>query len=105
LLTLLFWDAIANLQAERLWFQEVNYLEVFWIRLGSQLLLGIIPILLTLFFTWGNLTLADRSKPLDPPGDRPSRVLSLGLSGLLAIGRYPELFGRGAADLPGADCR
>ncbi|MGF1519086.1 MAG: UPF0182 family protein [Nodosilinea sp.] len=86
LLVLMLFDAIINLQAERLWFAEVNYLDVFWLRLGSQLLLGIIPILLTLFFTWGNLSLADRSKPLTPPDDRSSRLRSLGLSGLLTIG-------------------
>lgn len=82
---LLLLDALINLQAERLWFQEVNYLEVFWLRLRSQLLLGIIPILLTLGFTWGNLTLADRAKPLERPSDRPGRARSMGLSGLLLL--------------------
>ncbi len=86
LLTLLLLDAIINLEAERLWFLEVNYLEVFWLRMRSQLTLGIVPIVCTLFFTWGNLTLADRAKPIEPPGDRPSRVNSLGLSGLLLVG-------------------
>ncbi len=86
LVTLLFFDAIINLQAERLWFVEVNYLEVFWLRLRSELLLGIIPIFVTLLFTWGNLTLADRAKPLPPPGDRASRLGSLGLVGLLTVG-------------------
>ncbi len=86
LLTLIFFDAIVNLQAERLWFIEVNYLEVFWLRLRSQLILGIVPIFLTLFFTWGNLTLADRAKPLEPPSDRPSRIRSMGLTGLLLVG-------------------
>ncbi|MGG6241706.1 UPF0182 family protein [Nodosilinea sp. AN01ver1] len=86
LLTLLFFDAIVNLQAERLWFVEVNYPDVFWVRLGSQLVLGLIPIFSTLLFTWGNLTLADRAKPLEIPSDRTSRVRSLGLSGLLLLG-------------------
>ncbi|MBD1919291.1 UPF0182 family protein [Phormidium sp. FACHB-322] len=86
LLTLLFFDAIVNLQAERLWFEEVNYLEVFWLRLRSQLILGIIPILCTLGFTWGNLTLADRTQPLEKPSDRPNQANSLGLSGLLLVG-------------------
>lgn len=79
-------DAVVNLQAERLWFAEVNYLEVFWLRLRSQLVLGILPILITLLFTWGNLALADRATPLPPPADRPSRSRSLGLTGLLAVG-------------------
>ena len=83
---LLCFDAIVNLEAERLWFVEVNYLEVFWLRLRSQLLLGVIPILLTLFFTWGNLTLADRSPPPQQPSDRSARLRSLGLGGLLLLG-------------------
>ncbi|MGB6015843.1 MAG: UPF0182 family protein, partial [Nodosilinea sp.] len=86
LLSLLFLDAIVNLQAERLWFAELNYLELFWVRLRSQLVLGLVPIFFTLLFTWGNLTLADRAKPLEPPSDRVSRALSLGLSGLLVLG-------------------
>ncbi|WP_017301877.1 UPF0182 family protein [Nodosilinea nodulosa] len=86
LLALLFFDAIVNLQAERLWFAEVNYLEVFWLRLRSQLLLGLVPIALTLLFTWSNLSLADRAKPLDVPSDRDSRARSLGLAGLLVLG-------------------
>ncbi|PSR16276.1 hypothetical protein C8255_18685 [filamentous cyanobacterium CCP3] len=86
LLALLFFDAIVNLEAERLWFAEVNYLELFWVRLSSQLVLGIVPILLTLAFTWGNLTLADRAKPLNAPADRGSRARSLGLTGLLVVG-------------------
>lgn len=86
LLTLLFLDAIINLQAERLWFDEVNYLAVFGLRLRSQLLLGIVPILCTLGFTWGNLTLADRAQPLEKPGDRRDQARSLGLSGLLLLG-------------------
>ncbi|PSN14537.1 hypothetical protein C7293_11255 [filamentous cyanobacterium CCT1] len=86
LLALLLVDAIINLQAERLWFAEVNYLELFWVRLSSQLVLGLIPILVTLAFTWGNLTLADRAKSLEAPGDRVARARSLGLSGLLVLG-------------------
>ena len=86
LLTLLLLDGFITLQAERLWFQEVNYLEVFWLRLRSQLTLGIIPIVLTLLFTWGNLTLADRVQPVDRPSDRTARARSLGLVGLLLIG-------------------
>ena len=86
LLTLLLLNGVITLQAERLWFQEVNYLEVFWLRLRSQLTLGIIPIVLTLLFTWGNLTLADRVQPVDRPSDRTARARSLGLVGLLLIG-------------------
>lgn len=86
LLALMLLDALVNLQAERLWFVEVNYLDVFWLRLRSQLLLGIIPIVLTLGFTWGNLALADRAQSIDKPDSRPARTRSLGLSRLLILG-------------------
>ena len=64
LLALLLLDAMVNLTAEGLWFAEVNYLAVFWLRLRSQLWLGLLPIVLTLLFTWGNLILADRTASL-----------------------------------------
>lgn len=64
LLTLLLLDAIVNLMAEGFWFAEVNYLTVFWLRLQSQFWLGLLPIFLTLLFTWGNLILADRTASL-----------------------------------------
>ncbi|MGB3200257.1 MAG: UPF0182 family protein [Nodosilinea sp.] len=86
LFTLLCLDALINIQAERLWFAEVNYLELFWVRLRSQLVLGLVPIFFTLIFTWGNLALADRAKPIDAPSDRIARVRSLGLGGLLVLG-------------------
>jgi uncharacterized membrane protein (UPF0182 family) len=85
LASLLFVDAVLNLVAEQFWFQEVNYLEVFWLRLRSQLLLGIIPMLLTLLFTWGNLSIADRVKPMSRPEDPAARARSMGLQGLLLL--------------------
>ncbi|MGF1569098.1 MAG: UPF0182 family protein [Nodosilinea sp.] len=78
-------DASVSLLAEQIWFQEINYLDVFWLRLRSQLSLGLIPILLTLVFTWGNLTLADRARPIAKPDDAASRSRSLGLRGLLLL--------------------
>ena len=82
---LLLADALLNLLAESFWFQEVNYLEVFWIKLRSQLLLGIIPIFLTLLFTWGNLSIADRVTPMPRPDDPAARARSMGLQGLLTL--------------------
>ena len=82
---LLLADALINLLAESFWFQEVNYLEVFWIRLKSQLLLGLIPILLTLLCTWGNLSIADRVTPMPRPEDPAARARSMGLQGLLSL--------------------
>ena len=82
---LLLVDAGIHLLAERLWYVEVNYLEVFWLRLRSQLLLGLIPLGLTLLFTWGNLALADRTTPLPPPSERISKTQGLALRGVLLL--------------------
>ena len=84
-MVLLLADAVINLKAEEIWFQEVNYQAVFWLKLRSQLLLGLIPIFLTLLFTWGNFALADRVKPLDRPESPAARTSGLGLRGLLAL--------------------
>jgi uncharacterized membrane protein (UPF0182 family) len=84
-LLLLLADAVINLAAEEIWFQEVNYQAVFWLKLRSQLWLGLIPIFCTLAFTWGNFALADRAKPLARPEDPTVRASSLGLGGLLAL--------------------
>ncbi len=84
-MVLLLADAVINLKAEEIWFQAVNYQVVFWLKLRSQLLLGLIPIFLTLLFTWGNFALADRAKPLDRPESPTARVSGLGLRGLLAL--------------------
>ncbi len=80
--TLILLDTLLNLVAEGLWFQEVNYLAVFWLQLRSQLGLGLIPLVLTLGFTWGNLRLADRNRSLGVLG-KPS--YRLGLSRLLTL--------------------
>jgi len=82
---LLLADALINLLAESFWFREVNYLEVFWIRLRSQLFLGLIPIFLTLLCTWGNLSIADRVAPMPRPEDPTARARSMGLQGLLTL--------------------
>lgn len=57
-------DTLVNLGAEAMWFEEVNYLAVFWLQLRTQLGLGVMPLVLTLGFTWGNLMLADRHPSL-----------------------------------------
>lgn len=78
-------DGLLYLLAERLWFQEVNYLSVFWLRVRSQILLGAFPVLLTLIFTWGNLILALRLKPLPRPDATDARQRGLALGGLLSL--------------------
>jgi uncharacterized membrane protein (UPF0182 family) len=83
---LLLTDAVLNLLAEQYWFEEVNYLRLFWVRLRSQLVLGIIPILLTLLFTWGNLAITDRIRSIPRPEDPAARARSMGLRALLTLG-------------------
>ncbi|NDJ18306.1 UPF0182 family protein [Myxacorys almedinensis] len=58
-----FWfgfDLLVRLVAESLWFQEVNYGRVFWVRLATQGSIATIVTLLSLVFLLGNLRVADR---------------------------------------------
>lgn len=88
------------LLAEGLWFQEVNYLEVFTTRLYSQIALAVIPFSISFSVLWSNLRLAQRHRWLQPlpgrDGSGPARFASpqenrltfpghMKLSGLLPI--------------------
>lgn len=53
-------DVLAHFVAERLWFGEVNYGDVFWLRVKAQSGIGAIATLLSLVFLVGNLRLAER---------------------------------------------
>ncbi|MBD3883776.1 UPF0182 family protein [Phormidium tenue FACHB-886] len=53
-------DVGSFLWAEGLWFQEVDYLEIFATRLWAQGLLGFSVTASSLGFLWGNLWVADR---------------------------------------------
>jgi hypothetical protein len=48
------------LVAEGLWFAEMNYLSLFWLRLQAQGLIWTIVTSLSLFYVLGNLTIAQR---------------------------------------------
>ena len=78
--------------AERLWFQEVDYLEIFTTRLWAQGLLAGTIAVVSLGFLWGNLWVADRvsqtqlaeSDRVKHPGKLQTRGL-LSLTGLLSL--------------------
>jgi uncharacterized protein len=63
---LLFADAALYLLSEGLWFQDVNYLEVFRLRMLVQISLGTLAFVLSLAFAMGNLGLAFRLQPPKP---------------------------------------
>jgi hypothetical protein len=53
-------DWVARLIAESLWFQEVNYFGVFWLRLQTQAGIGTIVTVVSLVVLLGNLGIARR---------------------------------------------
>jgi uncharacterized protein len=84
----------ARLGAEILWFQELGYLPMYLLRLGTQGLVGVVVFAITTVYLLGNLALAQRLKSPDyqensPSARRPQTLrwllpLTLGLS-LLTI--------------------
>ena len=52
----------ARLGAEMLWFQELGYLPMYLLRLGTQGLLGVVVLTITSVYLLGNLALAQRLK-------------------------------------------
>lgn len=56
----LVFDLVSHLAAEILWFDEVGYSEVFWLRLNTQLLLWCAAFLTAVSFLLANLTIAKR---------------------------------------------
>ena len=56
-------DLLSHLIAESFWFQEVGYLRVFWLRLGTQAAIWTIVTLCSAWFLLSNLAHADRLKP------------------------------------------
>jgi uncharacterized membrane protein (UPF0182 family) len=58
----LFLDLSGYLSAESLWFQEVGYLEVFWVPIVTRGLLGAMAFSITAGLLWGNLYLAEALK-------------------------------------------
>ncbi|AFY96138.1 UPF0182 family protein [Chamaesiphon minutus] len=65
----------ARLGAEILWFQELGYLPMYLLRLGTQGILGVVVFTITTIYLLWNLALAQRLKSPDPSPDR--RAISL----------------------------
>ncbi|NJO43014.1 MAG: COG1615 family transporter [Cyanobacteria bacterium CRU_2_1] len=79
-LLLIHW--IAALVAEGLWFQEVDYFQVFTTRLLTQSGLGLMIFGMSVSLLWGNLKLAQRYAWLKPPSGS-DRLILPGRMGLL----------------------
>ena len=60
----------ARLGAEILWFQELGYLPMYLLRLGTQGILGVVVFTMTTVYLLWNLALAQRWKSPDPAPDR-----------------------------------
>ena len=66
----------ARLGAEILWFQELGYLPMYLLRLGTQGILGVVVFTITTVYLLGNLALAQRLKSPYPLPDRQQISLS-----------------------------
>lgn len=73
------------LTAEGLWFQTINYLDLFWTRVQMQVSLGFLAFGLSLVFTWGNLAMAVRLKPVPYQEKAAQQGRGLGLRSLLTV--------------------
>ncbi len=56
----LIFEGVSRTGAEIFWFQEVGYLQVFLLRLKTQVLLWAIAFIITAFYLLGNLAMAQR---------------------------------------------
>jgi uncharacterized protein len=56
----------ADLTAEGFWFEEVGYLQVFWQRLQTQVLLGFLSFSVSMAILWENLAIARRCCRSEP---------------------------------------
>lgn len=70
LVLLLIVEIGARLGAEILWFQELGYLPMYLLRLGTQGILGVVVFTLTTVYLLWNLDLAQRLKSPHPSPDR-----------------------------------
>lgn len=63
-------DLVSRLGAEIFWFAEVDYLQVFWLRIKTQALLGAIAFSITAFYLLGNLAFAQRLSRCEGRGEK-----------------------------------
>ncbi|MDX2100026.1 MAG: UPF0182 family protein [Leptolyngbyaceae cyanobacterium bins.59] len=98
LLTVLFggvflFDLAARVGAETLWFQEVQYLPVFLLRVGVRLLLLTLVSSFSTAYLLGNLTLANRWKYAQvPPEGSPGQGINASQSARLRSSDSPQVF-------------
>jgi uncharacterized protein len=80
-------DVSTSLLAESLWFQRLDYLDIFLTRLYSRSLLALIPFGVSLTILWTNLNLARRNAWLKPrsEADRPALLGHMTLVGLFPL--------------------
>ena len=83
--SLLALDIAFNFIAEGLWFQEVDYLQVFWLRLRTQLSLGFLAFGGSLGFSLMNLALAQRLRLYEHLKDRAELKPGMELRWLLPL--------------------
>ncbi|NEQ22276.1 MAG: COG1615 family transporter, partial [Microcoleus sp. SIO2G3] len=97
-------DVLSALLAERFWFAEVGYLQVFQVRLVVQVSLGLLGFGLSAILLGGNLALAHRCTDTVLPADarlagrlKLRRLLLLTLALNLTIGGLVVYYGRAIA--------
>jgi uncharacterized protein len=80
-------DLFAHLGAETFWFQEVGYLQVWQLRLLTQVLVWVTTSSITALYLLGNLKFARRLRYTQPPGimRSPSIKLNWLLPGILGL--------------------
>jgi uncharacterized membrane protein (UPF0182 family) len=78
-------DLVSFLIAEGLWFQTVDSLQVFWVRVQTQGLLGLLTFGLSAGLLVSNLAIARQHAWLKPPDDDQSASARMGLLQLLPL--------------------
>ncbi len=77
-------DFISYLIVERLWFEEVGYLQVFLLQIKTKAWLWLVALLGTAGFLLSNLSLANRLKHQQPQAPEPNAA-----KGMVIIGLFP----------------
>ncbi len=80
-------DLLTFLWAEGQWFAELGYLRMFWSRLGTQGLGGVMVVVISLVFLGVNGAIARRNTESVPilEGDRPNSLDDMGIVRLLPL--------------------
>ncbi|MFY7806867.1 MAG: UPF0182 family protein [Limnoraphis robusta] len=70
----LFADLVTHIIAEGFWFEELNYLSVYWLRLTTQAMLWFFGLSVTAGFLLGNQFIANRYKYPPSPTLKPEKI-------------------------------